>query len=91
MLAEADSLELKYKVIKVENKLSLFLYKDNTDYRRYGADIEINLPGKPNEYYEASEYISTIKLELEKIQRKENLITTAKNKLTDEEKEVLGL
>jgi hypothetical protein len=66
LLAEADNLKLKYKVIKIENKLNISLYKENTDYKRYGADIEINLPGNHNEYYEAVNYMSTIKEELEK-------------------------
>lgn len=91
LLAEADNLKLKYKVIKIENKLNISLYKENTDYKRYGADIEINLPGNPNEYYEAVNYMSTIKEELEKEKRKADLIATAKAKLTDEEKEMLGL
>ena len=91
MLAEADNLKLKYKVIKIENKLNISLYKENTDYKRYGADIEINLPGNPNEYYEAVNYMSTIKEELEKEKRKADLIAAAKAKLTDEEKKVLGL
>ena len=91
LLAEADNLKLKYKVIKIENKLNISLYKENTDYKRYGADIEINLPGNPNEYYEAVNYMSTIKAELEKEKRKTDLIAAAKAKLTDEEKKVLGL
>ena len=91
LLAEADSLDLDYKVVKEESNLIVLLYKEDTNYKKYGADVTISLYGEPYEYYEAVNYISTIKEELEAEQRKADLIAAAKAKLTDGEKQLLGL
>lgn len=64
LIAEADSLDLDYKVVKEESNLIVLLYKKGTNYRRYGADVTISLYGEPYEYYEAVNYISTIKEEM---------------------------
>jgi hypothetical protein len=88
LLAKADELGIEYKVVKEKGKLTILFYRKNT---KYGADAIISLSGEPIEYYELENFISTIKDYYKKEQQKADLIAAAKAKLTDEEKELLGL
>ena len=88
LLAEADELCIEYKVVKEKGKLTILFYRKST---KYGADDIISLSGEPIEYYELENFISTIKDYYKKEQQKADLIAAAKAKLTDEEKELLGL
>lgn len=88
LLAEADDLNLHYAVFK-RNKhivVSLINFAD-----KYEEKVLIVLNGEPQQLEDGKQLVESVRQQKEKAQQKADLIAAAKSKLTDEEKELLGL
>ncbi len=93
LLAKAQYLGLEYKVCNPKDKdIEVILYEPyyNDSYKEI-YEVKIKLNGQPWEYREAVDVIQKIKDTQAAELEKENLIKTAKTKLTKEELTVLGL
>ena len=93
LLAKAQYLGLEYKVCNPKDKdIEVILYEPyyNDSYKEI-YEVKIKLNGQPWEYREAVDVIQKIKDTQAAELEKENLIKTAKTKLTKEELTILGL